>query len=430
MEEGARVLPQATGTLPVVLNSAVGGALLELTSAVIGAVGGLLLAAAAFELRNGAAGRGRDKERAEAHRALAWLGRQLQSVEDRSKEQSEMFQTLPDLVRQMFSATGKRPMYPVVVKLVELFFRPAQIAMFVAVPAERTMRLVEGVGLPDTLGKSAVIEYGQGRPGLVAESRVTMDSGDFANVTTITRLQLEASEIPGLRADVVAPIVYDEELLGVICVGGPATRGDHEKRLLKMVADLAASALVHVRQLKSSQEMANMDGLTETYNKRYLQSRINDDVARAESTNNALSLLILDIDHFKHYNDTNGHLEGDDVLKRIGAILKGAIREDTDFVVRYGGEEFVIVFPGATKVVAARHAESIRRAVETHPFKHANRQPLGAVTISGGVASYPEDGKNSVALLRAADQALYEAKDAGRNKIVTATATVSGPAPA
>jgi len=401
------------------------GGPLELTSAVIGAVGGLLLAAAALELRNGAAGRGREKERLEAHRALAWLGRQLQSVEDRSKEQSEMFQTLPDLVRQMFSATGKRPMYPVVVKLVELFFRPAQTAVFVAVPSERTLRLVEGVGLPDTLGKGSVLEYGQGRPGLVAESRIAMDAGDFENVTTITRLQLEASIIPGLRADVVAPIAYDEELLGVISVGGAVTRNEHEKRLLKMVADLTASALVHVRQLKNSQEMANMDGLTETYNKRYLQSRINEDVARAEAANSALSLLILDIDHFKHYNDTNGHIEGDDVLKRIGAILKGAIREDTDVVVRYGGEEFVIVFPGAIKSVASRHAESIRRAVETHPFKHAARQPLGAVTISGGVASFPEDAKNSVALLRAADQALYEAKAAGRNKIVTAsTATV------
>jgi diguanylate cyclase (GGDEF)-like protein len=336
-----------------------------------------------------------------------------------------MFQTLPDLVRQMFSATGKRPMYPVVVKLVELFFRPGQTAVFVAVPSERTLRLVEGIGLPETLPKGSVIEYGQGRAGLVAESRIAMDSGDFENVTTITRLQLEASIIPGLRADVVAPIVYDEELLGVISVGGAVTRNEHEKRLLKMVADLTASALVHVRQLKNSQEMANMDGLTETYNKRYLQSRINDDVARAESANSALSLLILDIDHFKHYNDTNGHIEGDDVLKRIGAILKGAIREDTDVVVRYGGEEFVIMFPGAIKSVASRHAETIRRAVETHPFKHAARQPLGAVTISGGVASFPEDAKNSVALLRAADQALYEAKAAGRNKIVTASASTA-----
>jgi diguanylate cyclase (GGDEF)-like protein len=222
---------------------------------------------------------------------------------------------------------------------------------------------------------------------------------------------------------VLAPIVYDEELLGVISVGGSAARNDHEKRLLKMVADLTASALVHVRQLKNSQEMANMDGLTETYNKRYLQSRINDDIHKAESANSALSLMILDIDHFKHYNDTNGHLEGDDVLKRIGAILKSAIRDDTDVVVRYGGEEFVILFPGATKAVASRQSETIRRAVETHPFKHAARQPLGAVTISGGVASFPEDARNSVALLRAADQALYEAKAAGRNRIVTASPT-------
>ena len=385
----------------------------------IGAAGGVLLAVAAFQLRNGT--RGREKERVEAHRALAWLGRQLQEIEDRSKEQSEMFQVLPDLVRQMFSATGKRPMYPVVVKLVELFFRPRQVAIFVALPAERKLRLVEGLGLPDTLGKSAVLEYGQGRAGHVAESRMAMDESDFNNVTTITRLQLESSVVPGLLADVLAPIVYDEELLGVISVGGTAARNEHEKRLLKMVADLTASALVHVRQLKNSQEMANMDGLTETYNKRYLQSRINDDVHKAESANGALSLMILDIDHFKHYNDTNGHLEGDDVLKRIGAILKSAIRDDTDFVVRYGGEEFVILFPGAVKAVASRQAESIRRAVETHPFKHAARQPLGAVTISGGVASFPEDAKNSVALLRAADQALYEAKAAGRNRIVTAS---------
>ena len=389
----------------------------------IGAVGGLLLAAAAFELRNGGSSRVREKERVEAHRALAWLGRQLQAVEDRSKEQSEMFQTLPDLVRQMFSATGKRPMYPVVVKLVDLFFRPAQIAIFVAVPSERKLRLVEGVGLPETLGKSAVLEYGQGRLGHVAECRMTMDEADFQNVTTITRLQLEASVIPGLRADVVAPIVYDEELLGVISVGGAAARNDYEKRLLKMVADLTASALVHVRQLKSSQEMANMDGLTETYNKRYLQSRINEDLKKAEAANGALSLMILDIDHFKHYNDTNGHIEGDEVLKRIGAILKAASRDDTDVVVRYGGEEFVILFPGASKAIALRQAEHIRHAVETHPFKHAARQPLGAVTISGGVASFPEDGKNSVAVLRAADQALYEAKAAGRNRIITASAT-------
>ena len=389
----------------------------------IGGVAGLLLAAAAFGVKSAAGGRQalRDRERGEAQRALAWLGRQLHEVEARSKEQSEVFQVLPDLVRQMFSATGKRPMYPVVVKLVELFFRPTQVAIFVALPNERKLRLVDGSGLPESLGRSAVIEYGQGRPGHVAETRMAMDEADFASVTNITRLQLESTAIEELRAEVVAPIVYDDELLGVITVGGAALRNDHEKRLLKMVADLTASALAHVQQLKASQEQANMDGLTETYNKRYLQARLGEDLHKAEMGNGCLSLMILDIDHFKHYNDTNGHLEGDDVLKRIGAILKHAVRDDTDVVVRYGGEEFVILFPGATKAVASRQAENIRRAVETHPFKHAARQPLGAVTISGGVASFPEDARNAVALLRAADQALYEAKAAGRNRIVGAT---------
>ena len=389
----------------------------------MGVVGGLLLAAAAFEIRNGGASRqlAREREEGDARRALSWLGRQLHEIEARTKEQTEVFDVLPDLVRQMFSATGKRPMYPVVVRLVELFFRPEQVAVFVAIPAERKLRLVDGLNLPDTLPRSAEIEYGQGRPGHVAETRIAMDEADFASVSNITRLQLESTAIEGLRADVVAPILYDEQILGVITVGGAAARHEHEKRLLKMVADLTASALVHVQQLKSSQEQANMDGLTETYNKRYLQNRLADDIKKAESANGPLSLLILDIDHFKHYNDTNGHLEGDDVLKRIGAILKHQIRDDTDVVVRYGGEEFVIVFPGATKAVAARQAENIRRAVETHGFKHAARQPLGAVTISGGVAAFPEDGRNSGALLRAADQALYEAKAAGRNRIVNAT---------
>jgi diguanylate cyclase (GGDEF)-like protein len=383
-------------------------------------LGGLALAATVVAWKTGPARQStRESERAEAQRALAWLGRQLHEVESRGMEQAEVFQILPDLVRQMFSASGKRPMYPVVVKLVQLFLRPEQIALFVAVP-ERKLRLAESQGLPDFLGKSWEIEFGHGRPGYVADMRIAMDETDFASVTNITRLQLEATAIEELRADVVAPILSDDELIGVISVGGARLRNENEKRLLKMIADLTASAHVHVRQLQSSQEQANMDGLTETYNKRYLQTRLGEDIHRAERNNSSLSLMILDIDHFKHYNDTNGHLEGDDVLKKIGEILKRAVR-DTDVVVRYGGEEFVIVFPDATKAVALRNAEKIRHLVETHAFKHAARQPLGAVTISGGVASFPEDARHQTDLLRAADQALYEAKAAGRNRIEVAS---------
>ncbi|HEX6738094.1 MAG TPA: GGDEF domain-containing protein, partial [Vicinamibacteria bacterium] len=135
--------------------------------------------------------------------------------------------------------------------------------------------------------------------------------------------------------------------------------------------------------------------------------------------NTPLSLLIMDIDHFKNYNDTNGHLEGDQVLKTVGEILRRSIRQD-DVAARYGGEEFVIIYNGASKEVALRLAEKLRHAVEAYPFRHGEKQPLGRVTLSGGVANFPDDARSARDLMRSADQALYEAKSSGRNRIVGA----------
>jgi diguanylate cyclase (GGDEF)-like protein len=132
-----------------------------------------------------------------------------------------------------------------------------------------------------------------------------------------------------------------------------------------------------------------------------------------------LSLLLLDIDHFKNYNDTSGHPEGDAVLKAVGQILRGSVRED-DVAARYGGEEFVVVYPGASKAQALALAENLRHAVESHPFAHGARQPCGRVTLSGGVATFPDDSRSGADLVQCADQALYAAKDAGRNRIVAA----------
>ncbi len=109
------------------------------------------------------------------------------------------------------------------------------------------------------------------------------------------------------------------------------------------------------------------------------------------------------------------------MLKTLGKILKGSIRED-DMAARYGGEEFVVLYPGVAKADALRLAEGLRRAVESAAIAHGARQPLGALTISGGVATFPEDSANAVDLIRCADQALYEAKAAGRNRIVAASA--------
>jgi diguanylate cyclase (GGDEF)-like protein len=129
---------------------------------------------------------------------------------------------------------------------------------------------------------------------------------------------------------------------------------------------------------------------------------------------------MLDIDHFKRYNDTFGHAAGDTTIKELGLVLRGAIRGG-DVACRHGGEEFVLILPEAPLEISYRRAEEIRQAVRHLSVMHEG-QPLGLLTISVGVAAYPDHGNTPAALLRAADSALYQAKHAGRDRVVAAEA--------
>jgi diguanylate cyclase (GGDEF)-like protein len=361
-----------------------------------------------------------DAERANSARALARQHRELEEMGTRAREQADVFQILPDLVRQMFAVTGRRNVAPVALKLLNQLFHPAEAAVFHARNADRKLALSNASGLPSGVPPALEIEYGEGRIGHVAENRLAMEDADFRNATALTRRQLESTAHRELRAEVVAPMEDQSGLLGVLSIAGSRRLQGQEKRVLKMVADLTALALTYVSKLKTVQETADVDGLTGTYNKRSFQKQLGDEINRAEREHRCVSLFIMDIDHFKQYNDAHGHLEGDDVLKKVGQLLKASIRSDEDVAARYGGEEFVVLYPGATKALAYRLAQELRRKIESYPFAFAAEQPLGALTISGGVASFPEDAQSGVELIRAADQALYEAKRAGRNRVMGA----------
>jgi diguanylate cyclase (GGDEF)-like protein len=374
------------------------------------------------------------RERTESERAMAQLRAELSGLETRAKDQAELFQILPDLVRRMFATQGgRRAVGPLALKLANELFDPEQAAIFMLRHATTVDALDEDFlarrerprlvlaassGLPRELTPGYEIEFGRGPVGWVAEHRRAMDATDLAARTGLARRALDEG-IDGFKVEVAAPFENEAELLGVFAMSGVRKRRGQEKRLLKMVADLTAVALTYNSRLRYFEDAANLDGLTGVYNKRYLERRIGDEIHRAEQEHTPLSLLILDIDHFKNYNDTNGHLEGDQVLKTVGEVLRRSIRED-DVAARYGGEEFVIIYTGAPKEVALRLAEKLRRAVEGYPFRNGERQPLGRVTLSGGVANFPEDARSAVDLMRSADQALYQAKSSGRNRIVGA----------
>jgi len=170
------------------------------------------------------------------------------------------------------------------------------------------------------------------------------------------------------------------------------------------------------KQIESLEAMATRDGLTGLYNHRHFRQELAKELSRAERYGRPFSLVFVDVDHLKKYNDTHGHLAGDEVLRTVASLLSGQVRKDT-LVARYGGEEFVILLPECDSLVAGSISESIREAVESHVFSGEETQPLGRLTLSLGVACYPYDATNAESLIDRADQALYQAKNGGRNRV-------------
>ncbi|MBE7447845.1 MAG: diguanylate cyclase [Kofleriaceae bacterium] len=205
-----------------------------------------------------------------------------------------------------------------------------------------------------------------------------------------------------------------------------STLSSKNQALVEMNRELEAKVHERTHELAEANsrlaQLAVTDGLTGLYNHRHLHERLALEVERSARNGLPLSLLMIDVDHFKHYNDHHGHPAGDDVLRTVARLLTEG-RRANDMVARYGGEEFSVILVDTAKFTAAKLAERIRERVATHPFTFGAGQPGGHLSISVGVASFPDDAADPDTLLRAADDALYAAKRAGRDCVVLAPST-------
>jgi diguanylate cyclase (GGDEF)-like protein len=163
--------------------------------------------------------------------------------------------------------------------------------------------------------------------------------------------------------------------------------------------------------------LAFTDPLTDLPNRRHFEQVMNAEIARIGRYGGVCSLAMLDVDHFKNYNDTLGHPAGDEVLRRLASLMRDHLRA-TDFLARYGGEEFALLMVNTPRKEAVQAVQRILDGVEEHPFPDEHVQPGGHLTISAGVACAPDDGTESPGIIRASDVALYEAKREGRNRVV------------
>jgi diguanylate cyclase (GGDEF)-like protein len=188
-----------------------------------------------------------------------------------------------------------------------------------------------------------------------------------------------------------------------------------DARQLSLLAAWAAMALENLRLSESVEKLAVTDDLTQVYNYRFLKLALKRELKRSARFGQELGLVMLDVDNLKGYNDRNGHLRGSYLLREMAALLARQVRS-FDLIAKYGGDEFTLILPQTGIEGSVAVAERMRRAVEEHAFP---LEDAGVITISLGVAIFPQDAEDGQTLIRTADQALYVAKRQGRNRVLT-----------
>ncbi len=221
------------------------------------------------------------------------------------------------------------------------------------------------------------------------------------------------------------PLVAQGEALGLLSLRSPM-RGDEEKRrlsaarqkLVGTVADRIALAIANLRLREAMRQQSVRDPLTGLYNRRHMEEALEREVRRAIRSTRPLGILMMDLDNFKRFNDSFGHEAGDTMLREFGSMLSSSIRGG-DIACRYGGEEFAVILPEAGLDATRQRAEQLRTKTRHLSVQHRGTS-LGSISLSIGVAAFPEHGSGADILLRAADSALYAAKSAGRDRVETA----------
>jgi diguanylate cyclase (GGDEF)-like protein/PAS domain S-box-containing protein len=221
------------------------------------------------------------------------------------------------------------------------------------------------------------------------------------------------------------PLNVQGETLGVFClVGAPTKRGQHQVSQLQLAVTVSESIKLSLSNLKLREELraeAIHDPLTGLFNRRYLEETLPRELHRTRRARSPLCVAMLDLDDFKRFNDNYGHDAGDALLRELGRLVRGKLRK-SDISCRYGGEEFVLVLPDSSLADAEQRVEQIRTQIKELQIPHGE-QLLRALTVSAGVAQADEHTIDPSELLRAADMALYAAKNAGRDRVVVYQAT-------
>ena len=315
------------------------------------------------------------------------------------------FVRIPQAVKNINSNLSFDDLVTSIMRLVKELIDTDQIEIYRYHHNKEVLKLIAAMGT--NRGKSIDVKPGDGVVGCAAQSRMFFTSA---------QLKVNDEALKDEKILTAMPIATGDELIGVIGVGKINTETENDKRFLAMIADLSAVAVKNCEYLDKAKEAAVKDVLTGLFNRRYFFERGQEMLQKSGDYDHPFSIFIFDIDNFKVYNYANGHIQGDNLLRIMGALLKENTRS-SNIVARYGGEEFIILFQNTGKEEAVGSAEKIRELIASHNFPENEKQPLGCVSISGGIATFPVHGETLNELIRNADEALYESKNNGKNRV-------------
>jgi diguanylate cyclase (GGDEF)-like protein len=370
---------------------------------------------------------GRWRARAESRTAerermhLSEVVEQQQSRLRQAHETSEQLRRtllhIPDVAQRLTSVKTLREIPEHALDLVEELLAPRYAVFFRK--GNEDLVVVGARGDTD-LEIGARVRMGEGVVGFAAVRQVAFTAEDAEALPPRVREEHLSRGWPKAGFSVALPLTEGERVLGVLLVGPTREPNTQIRELGRTIALAASVAITRTAALNHQRLLAQTDGLTRLLNKTHVLGQLREALAADRRRRRPVSVFLFDIDHFKNYNDTNGHLPGDELLRELAKLLRRHVREN-EFVGRYGGEEFLLVMPDAGKEHALGAANRIRRLIQDHPFPHRENQPGGRVTISGGVATWPGDADDPASLVKHADEALYESKRAGRNRVTAWT---------
>jgi diguanylate cyclase (GGDEF)-like protein len=339
--------------------------------------------------------------------SLALENARLYSLERRRAEQLE---AINSVARKTTAVLDLDELLSVVCRLLLEWFRIDHVAVLLAESDSLRVRAFQGRLTPN-LAMGAQLGPGAG---IAARALMTGRSVMENDVNSVEGYIAGFAET---QSEMCVPLIFFGEKLGVLVLDSARKNAFDPDDLqpLESVADICAAAIQNASYFDRMKQLAYIDGLTGIHNRRYFEMRFPEELERAARFQGRMSVIMVDIDHFKRLNDEFGHLLGDEVLRAVSSLFKQHLRK-MDVVCRYGGEEFSILVLETSGENAVRIAEKLRQRVAGHHFPGVPR----SVTISCGVADYPSHGITRDELVAAADAALYQAKQAGRNRVISA----------